>query len=61
MDLQQFLDSTKSPHVAGVFRYGRPEKGHGWQHVTNAELIKEMAAAITKHAPSGTNTSAWNY
>ena len=61
MDLQHFLASTKSPHVPGMFRYGRPEKGHGWQHVTNAELVKEMAAAITKHEPSGTNASAWEY
>jgi Putative esterase len=61
MDLQRFLDSTKSPHVPGVFRYGRPEKGHGWQHVPNSELLREMAAAITRHAPPGTNTNAWKY
>ncbi|HKW01342.1 MAG TPA: hypothetical protein VJN96_16075, partial [Vicinamibacterales bacterium] len=61
MDLEHFLESTTSPHVPGVFRYGRPEKGHGWQHVTNAGLIDEMAAAITKHAPRGANTSAWKY
>ena len=61
MDLQHFLDSTTAPHVPGVFRYGRPEKGHGWQHVTNAQLIEEMAAAITKHAPAGANTQAWKY
>ncbi|HKW01339.1 MAG TPA: hypothetical protein VJN96_16060 [Vicinamibacterales bacterium] len=61
MDLEHFLESTTSPHVPGVFRYGRPEKGHGWQHATNAGLIDEMAAAITKHAPRGTATSAWKY
>ena len=61
MDLQRFLDSTKSPHVPGVFRYGRPEKGHGWQHVPNSELLREMAATITKHAPAGANTNAWKY
>jgi hypothetical protein len=61
MDLQHFLESTKSPHVPGVFRYGRPEKGHGWQHVTNAALVEEMAAEITKHAPRGANTGAWKY
>ena len=61
MDLQQFLEGTTNPHVPGVFRYGRPEKGHGWQHVPNSELLKEMAAAITKHAPPGTNTKAWKY
>jgi len=61
MDLQAFMDSTRAPHVAGTFRYGRPEKGHGWQHATNSELLREMAAAITKHAPAGANTSAWKY
>ena len=61
MDLQHFLDSTKSPHVPGVFNYGRPEKGHGWQHVPNSELLREMAATITKHAPAGANTNAWKY
>jgi hypothetical protein len=29
MDLQHFLESTTSPHVPGVFRYGRPERGMG--------------------------------
>jgi hypothetical protein len=61
MDLQHFLQSTTSPHVPGVFNYGRPEKGHGWQHVPNSQLLDEMAAAITKHAPPGTNTAAWKY
>jgi hypothetical protein len=61
MDLQHFLESTTSPHVPGMFRYGRPEKGHGWQHVTSGAMLEEMAAAITKHAPPGTNTSAWKY
>jgi len=61
MDLQQFMESTTSPHVPGTFRYGRPEKGHGWQHVSNAEMLREMAAAITKHAPAGANTKEWKY
>jgi hypothetical protein len=61
MDMQAFLDSTRAPHVAGVFRYGRPEKGHGWQHAPNSELLREMAATITRHAPAGENTTAWKY
>jgi len=55
------LGTSIAPHVPGVFRYGRPEKGHGWQHVTNAELVEEMAAGITKHAPRGANAGAWKY
>jgi hypothetical protein len=59
--LQQFFDSTKSPHVPGEFRFGRPLKGHGWQHTSHATLLREMAAAIAKHAPAGEKTSAWSY
>jgi hypothetical protein len=59
--LQQFFDSTKAPHVPGEFRFGRPLKGHGWQHTSHAALLREMAAAIAKHAPAGEKTSAWSY
>lgn len=61
MNLQAFLDSTQHPHVPGVFHYGRPMKGHGWQHATTAAMLREMAAAIERHAPAGTNTAAWTY
>jgi len=60
-DLDAFLDSSKSPHVAGTIRYGRPEKGHGWQHAPNAALLREMAASIMKHAPAGENRAQWSY
>jgi hypothetical protein len=59
--MQQFFDSTKSPHVDAVFRYGRPLKGHGWEHASQATLLREMAAAIRAHAPSGENVAAWMY
>jgi hypothetical protein len=60
-DMQAFLDSTTAPHVPGVFNYGRPEKGHGWQHTTNAAIVREMAAAIKRHAPAGENVQQWQY
>ena len=60
-DLQAFLDSTKSPHVTADIRYGRPEKGHGWQHAPNGTMLREMAAAIARHAPAGENRSQWSY
>jgi hypothetical protein len=47
--------------VPGVFNYGRPEKGHGWQHTTNAGIVREMAAAIKRHAPAGENVQQWQY
>jgi hypothetical protein len=60
-DLQAFLDSTTSPAAHATFHYGRPEKPHGWQHTTTANILREMADYITKHAPRGADTSGWKY
>jgi hypothetical protein len=60
-DLQQFLDSTKAPHVPGTFRYGRPMKGHGWQAENNSDFVREMAAAMARRAPPGAPTQEWHY
>lgn len=59
--LQDYLAKTENPHYAGTFAYGRPMKGHGWQPMSNAELVRMMAEHIARHAPSGTNTRAWQY
>ena len=34
-------------------------KGHGWQPMTNAELVRMMADHIAKNAPKGEDTSPW--
>ncbi len=34
-----------------VFEYGRPMKGHGWQPMTNAELVKMMYAQVESSRP----------
>jgi len=47
--LEDFLANTREPHYAGAFHYGRPLKGHGWQPMTNAELMKTMANHIAVH------------
>jgi len=44
-----------------VFHYGRPEKGHGWQHTTTANIVREMGDFITAHAPPGENSTQWRY
>jgi hypothetical protein len=45
--LQQFMESTRNPHYAGTFVYGRPEKPHGWNGgMTNAELMRRIYAAV---------------
>jgi hypothetical protein len=59
--MEEFLESTKSPYYAGEVIHGRPMKGHGWQPMTNAELIRMMAEHITKNAPRGEDSSAWKY
>lgn len=60
-DLQDFLESTQTPHYAGTFGFGRPEKGHGWHPANQATMIRWMAKHITAHAPAGADTRAWNY
>jgi hypothetical protein len=50
--LEDFLKNTKDPHYCGSFTYGRPLKGHGWQPMTNAELVRTMAEHIRAHAPA---------
>jgi hypothetical protein len=60
-DLQEFLKTTHDPHYEGSFKFGRPEKGHGWQSMTQENLIRTMAMHITKNAPAGEDTSAWKY
>lgn len=60
-DLQAFLDTVSTPRARATFRYGRPRKGHGWEHATRAQLIRDMAAFVTEHAPPGENTTAWRY
>ena len=60
-DLQAFLDSVSTPRAQADVRFGRPEKGHGWQHTTEANLVREMADFITAHAPAGENSAQWKY
>jgi hypothetical protein len=57
--LEDFLTSTKDPYYGGEFVYGRPMKGHGWQPMTNAELIRMMAAQIARNAPAGEHVESW--
>jgi hypothetical protein len=37
--LEDFLKKTDT---GATFEYGRPMKGHGWQPMTNAELVRMM-------------------
>jgi len=59
--MQDFLKNTRDPHYAGTFEYGRPMKGHGWSPMSNADLVRTMAAFVKAHALAGANPAAWNY
>lgn len=60
-DLQDVMESLKNPPANAEFEYGRPEKGHGWQPMSNADLLRMMADFITRHAPPGAETNTWKY
>ena len=46
-----FEEALKPLNAGATFEYGRPMKGHGWQPMTNAELVKMMAAAVDRQRP----------
>ena len=58
--MEEFLEATESPYYGGSFRYGRPNKGHAWTPITNAELFREMAAHLTRNAPPGAGVRGRN-
>ena len=59
--MEEFLEATDNPAYGGSFRYGRPNKGHGWTPIGNAELLREMAVHVTENAPRGADTRGWKY
>lgn len=59
--LDEFMQGTQNPHEPGSFHYGPPSSRHGWQPVTHAELLLEMARHIEQRAPAGDRTPAWRY
>ena len=63
--MEEFLESTEAPYYGGSFRWGRPKVGHSFTGLGvdpwPFALLKEMAAHITKNAPSGEDTNQWKY
>jgi hypothetical protein len=49
--LEDFLANVTDPKAEAVFEYGRPTKGHGWQPMSNADLVRAMAEHIAATAP----------
>jgi Putative esterase len=60
-DLEKFLESTTNPYYGGEFKYGRPEKGHGWQAATQENMVRMMAGHIAANAPADANLKQWHY
>ena len=60
-DLQKFLESTTHPYYAGQFKFGRPEKGHGWQATTQENMVRMMADHVSADAPADANLKQWHY
>lgn len=58
--MQDFLESTTSPHSDATFTYGRPMKGHGWHPMTWTQLLEDMARQVKANA-HGEDTQQWNY
>lgn len=54
----QFLQDEKTFSSSDSLGYGRPMKGHGWQPMTNAALIKVMMNRVVQNAPK-TAGVAW--
>jgi Putative esterase len=55
---EQFLEKADNRYTLGSLEYGRPMKGHGWQPMTNAELVRAMSERIARNGPEGASL-AW--
>jgi Putative esterase len=55
--LEDTLNELNGGHLPASFEYA-PLKGHGWQPMTNAELVKTIADTVAQHAMPGSPT-AW--
>ncbi len=56
-----YLSGTTSPKSDATFEYGRPMKGHGWQPMSDAALVRMMSKHITESAPRGADVTSWKY
>jgi hypothetical protein len=59
--LEDFLHGTTAPKSDAIIEYGRPMKGHGWQPMTDAALVRMMAKHITESAPRSADVTSWKY
>ena len=58
--LEEFLRSATPPADIPIV-HGRPLKTHGWQPMSYADLVRQMAAHVAAHAPADEPPDAWRY
>lgn len=51
--LEDSLKAVVNPAAQATFEYGRPMKGHGWQPMSNTDLVRMMYDRIKNTAPAG--------
>ena len=57
---EEMTRTLKDPECECEFAYGRPKKGHGWQPVTTANLVRRMAEHVEKNAGRD-DLKQWHY
>lgn len=57
---EEMTRDLHNPECECEFAYGRPMKGHGWQPVTTANLVRRMAEHVEKNA-GGEDVKQWHY
>jgi Putative esterase len=58
--MQEALEIQTDPPYGGSFEFGRPMKVHGWQPVTESQLVKLMSEQVSKNPPADA-TLSWKY
>ncbi len=57
---EAFLKNA-TPGKEVPFTYGRPTKGHSWHAFPWAEMVRQMATHVKRHAPPGEDGARWSY
>ena len=58
--LEEYLEQTSEPYYSGSFEYG-DRAGHGWNPLGRVNMLREMAAHVSVHAPAGEGPGSWRY
>ena len=57
---EEMSKDLHNPECECEFAYGRPMKGHGWQPVTTANLVRRMAEHVERNAGTE-DVKQWHY